>query len=64
MIATFVDDTTILAITISAEESTELLQTAVDSAISWTKNWRIKLNHQKSVHVGLQHDALLKQTFI
>ena len=37
MIATFADDTAILITTKSAEESTELPQTAVDSVISWAK---------------------------
>ena len=35
----------------SAEESDELLPTAVDSVISWSKKCRIKLNRQKLVHV-------------
>ena len=55
MIATFADDTAILITTKSAEESTELPQTAVDSVISWAKKWRIKLNHQKSVNVVFTH---------
>ena len=48
---TFADDTAILTTNKSAKDSNEALQSALDSINTWTKKWRIKLNHQKSVHV-------------
>ena len=51
LMATFADGTAILTTKKSAKDSNEALQTALDSINTWTKKWRIKLNHQKSVHV-------------
>ena len=51
-IATFADDTAIIAEGNSIEEATEKLQTASDKVNCWTKRWRIKLNEAKSVHVN------------
>ena len=51
LMATFADDTAILTTNKSAKDSNEALQSALDSINTWTKKWRIKLNHQKSVHV-------------
>jgi hypothetical protein len=51
-VATFADDTAILAAGSSNEEPTEKLQTAVDQMQKWTKKWRIHLNESKSVHVN------------
>ena len=52
VIATFADDTAIIAEGDTIEEATEKLQTATDKVNSWTKRWRIKLNEGKSVHVN------------
>lgn len=51
-IATFADDTAILAIGSTVENSTFKLQSAVNRVSSWTKKWRIKLNESKSIHVN------------
>lgn len=51
-IATFADDTAILATGNTAEEATKKLQRAVDKVSAWTKKWRIKLNESKSTHVN------------
>lgn len=51
-IATFADDTVILATGSTVTESTRKLQASTDDIISWTKKWRIKLNDTKSVHVN------------
>jgi len=51
-VATFADDTAILAVGSSNEEATEKLQTAIDQMQKWTKKWRIHLNESKSVHVN------------
>jgi hypothetical protein len=51
-VATFADDTTILAVGADVEEATEKLQHAADSINNWTKQWLIKLNKDKSKHVN------------
>lgn len=50
--ATFADDTAILATGVNIEEATHKLQKAVNTIHDWTKMWRIKLNETKSVHVN------------
>ena len=44
MTATFADDT--------VEKAAILLQHAINAVIKWTKEWRIKLNGDKSVHAN------------
>ena len=51
-VATFADDTAILAVGKSNEESTQSLQSAITEIYNWTKRWRIKLNESKSVHIN------------
>ena len=51
-IATFADDTALLATGKSTEETSIVLQDAVNSLTAWTSKWRIKLNQLKSVHVN------------
>ena len=51
-IATFADDTAIMAVGATVEESTAKLQTAINKINEWTKQWRIRLNESKSVHVN------------
>ena len=51
-IATFADDTAILAVGKTSEEATEKLQIAVNKIHDWTRKWRIRLNESKSVHVN------------
>lgn len=51
-IATFADDTAILAIDESVDKSTTKLQKAIDQINKWTKKWSIKLNDSKSIHVN------------
>jgi hypothetical protein len=51
-IATFTDNTAILAVGYSNEEATEKLQEAVSQINNSTKRWCIKLNEAKSVHVN------------
>jgi hypothetical protein len=51
-IATFADDTAIMAVGESVENSTQKLQTALTSVAIWTAKWRIKLNESKSVHIN------------
>jgi hypothetical protein len=50
-IATYADDTAIMAIGSDNDESTIRLQSAINSIFAWTKKWKLKLNETKSVHV-------------
>lgn len=49
---TFADDTALLAVGTSINETTNKLQKASDQVYKWTKNWKIKLNESKSVHIN------------
>lgn len=51
-IATFADDTTVLAVEENIVEATNKLQHAINKISTWTEKWRIKLNETKSVHVN------------
>lgn len=50
-LATFADDTAILASHSKHDVAMARLQEAVDKIANWTKRWRIKINAAKSVHV-------------
>lgn len=51
-LATFADDTAILAVGKDNVESTQKLQCAVNKIFDWTIKWRMKLNESKSVHIN------------
>jgi hypothetical protein len=51
-IATFVDDTAIMAVRENIKEATDKMQQAINTVNSWTKRWRIILNEIKSVNVN------------
>lgn len=51
-IATFADDTCILATGINTRYATIKLQHSLNKVSEWTKKWRIKLNETKSQHVN------------
>jgi len=51
-VATFADDTAIMAVGDSVEEATEKLQTAADKLNNRTRQWLIKLNEDKLTHVN------------
>jgi predicted GIY-YIG superfamily endonuclease len=51
VVATFADDTAIMATGDNNTESTEKLQAAFTKVQSWTRKWQIKLNETKSVHI-------------
>jgi hypothetical protein len=51
-LSTFADDTAILTVGSSNEESTGKLQTAINQIQKWTKNWNIQLSESKSVHIN------------
>jgi len=50
-LATFADDTAVMAVGENSKESTKKLQGIINQIQKWTKRWRIKLNESKSVHV-------------
>jgi hypothetical protein len=51
MLATYVDDTTILASHENPTKASRLLQTHLDQYAEWLQQWRIKVNETKSVHI-------------
>lgn len=51
-IATFADDTAIMATGSDIQEATDKLQKAANVVNNWTKRWRIKLNESKSTHIN------------
>lgn len=51
VLGTFADDTVIMATDTSQVKATESLQVAIDKISQWTRDWKIKLNGTKSVHV-------------
>lgn len=57
-IGTFADDTAIMATDIYQPKAVEKLQNALDKISQWTKDWKIKLNENKSNHVNfaLRHN--------
>lgn len=57
-VAMFADDTALLAVGKEQRLSTKLLQTASNEIVKWTKQWRIKLNETKSVHVNFTNKLL------
>ena len=57
-IATFADDTAVLSVAETIEQSTAKLQKAVNHVIIWTKKWRIKLNETKSVHLDFTNKKI------
>jgi Reverse transcriptase (RNA-dependent DNA polymerase) len=57
-IATFADDTAIMAVGNDNIESTSKLQIAINKIQIWTNKWRIKLNETKSVHVDFTNKKI------
>jgi hypothetical protein len=51
-VATFADDTAIMAVRGDVEEATTKLQRAADEINNWTRQWLIKRNGYKSTHVN------------
>lgn len=58
-IATFADDTAILATAQTVEEAANKLQYASEEIHQWTKRWKIKLNELKSAHVNFTNKLLV-----
>lgn len=51
-VATFADDTAVLAIGSDVAIATTKLQTALNRIVDWTVRWRIKLNENKSQYIN------------
>jgi hypothetical protein len=59
--ATFVDDTAVMAIGEIIESSTRKLQSVVNKVAIWTRKWRIKLNESKSVYIDVTNKEIRQQ---
>ncbi len=51
VIATFADDTAVIANHIDYDRAVKNLQRSLDRITNWTKKWKIKINSTKSVQV-------------
>jgi hypothetical protein len=51
-VATFADDTAIMAVGGDVEEATNKLHRAADEISNWTSHWLIKINGDKSINVN------------
>jgi predicted GIY-YIG superfamily endonuclease len=60
--ATFADDTAVMAIGETVDMSTRKLQSAVNKIAIWTRKWRIKLNESKSVHIDFTNNKIKQQS--
>lgn len=58
IIATFADDTAIMAIGCTHAEATEKVQMAVNQVYEWTNKWKIKLNESKSIHIDFSNKQI------
>jgi hypothetical protein len=59
--ATFADDTAVMAIRETVVISTRKLQSAIKKVAIWTRKWRIKLNESKSVHIDFTNKKIKEQ---
>jgi hypothetical protein len=59
--ATFADDTAVMAIGETIDISIRKLQSAVNKVAIWTRKLRIKLNESKSVHIDITNNKIKQQ---
>jgi hypothetical protein len=59
--ATFADDTTVMAIGETVDILTRKLQSSVYKVAIWTRKWRIKLKESKSVHIDFTNNKIKQQ---
>jgi hypothetical protein len=59
--ATFADDTAVMAKGETVDISIRKLQSAVNKDAIWTRKWRIKLNESKSVHIDFTNNKIKQQ---
>ena len=58
IIATFADDTTLVAVGNTLEGSKERLNQTVNNVVIWTKKWRVKLNETKSTYINFTNKRI------
>jgi hypothetical protein len=58
-VATFADDTALVAVGGDVAEATAKLQRAADKINNWSRQWLIKLNEDKSTHVNFTNEMCL-----
>jgi hypothetical protein len=63
-IATFGDDTAIMATGNTLDDSTTKLQRAADDIATWICKWRIKLNETKSTYINLTNLKIDQRSFL
>ena len=56
--ATFADDTALLVVGDNELQAARILQQALHNVSDWTKRWKVKLNHFKSVHVDFTYKLM------
>jgi hypothetical protein len=59
--ATFGDNTAVMAIGETVDISTRKLQSAVNKVAIWARKWRIKLNESKSVYIDFKNNKIKQQ---
>jgi hypothetical protein len=59
--ATFADDTEVMAIRETVDISTRKLKSAVNKVAIWSRKWRIKLNESKSIHIDFTNNKIKQQ---
>jgi hypothetical protein len=64
MIATFADDTAILATGNTVDESTTKLKRAADDITTWTPKWCIKLNETKSTYINFTNQKIDQRSIL
>jgi hypothetical protein len=60
--ATFADNTAVMAVWETVDISTRKLQSAVNKVAIWTRKWRIRLNESKSVHIVFTNNKIKQQS--
>jgi hypothetical protein len=56
--ATFADDTAVMATRETVDISIRKLQSALNKVAIWTRKWRIKLNEPKLVHIDFTNNNI------
>jgi hypothetical protein len=63
-IATFADDTAIMATGNTLDEPTTKLQRAADDIVTWTRKWRIKLNETKPTYINFTNQKIDQRSIL
>lgn len=62
--ATFADDTAVLAVGDTVEEASIKLQRSINNISTWMKKWRLKLNESKSTHINFTNRTVINVPII